>query len=416
VILDKIKAAITRPNVGNSRVALRGSAKIPQNGAGPTVIQVVRTYLPLPENWIYEQVRHTERYRSVFATKSTSNLDTFPFNPIYSVSKSPLHVRILDREIRKRAGYSPWFSRVMEHERASILHAHGGGIATFVVRSAHRSNVPMIVSFYGTDMWKHTDGEAGLRRKYADVFRLGELFLAEGPAAAAQLVRIGCPEDRVVIHRLGVDVGAIPFKPRSLSDGAELKVLMASRFVEKKGIPYAIEGFCRVARDNPRMRLTVVGDSGSAKDARVRKDLEKTVRDHGVGDQVTVLGFMGREKLRDLAEQHHVLLHPSVQATTGDSEGGHPVVMTMLAASGMPILATRHCDIPEIVLHNETGWLVSERNADEIEATLRTIVADPSMLSAFGRAARLLAEAKYDIKSIRLDTVYDRILVVLVGR
>jgi colanic acid/amylovoran biosynthesis glycosyltransferase len=409
-MLDKIKAAMTRPNVGNSRVALNASAKIPKNVAGPTVIQVVRTYLPLPENWIYEQVLHLERYRSVFATKSTANLATFPYDPIYSVSKSPLHVRLLDREIRKRAGYSPYFSRVIEHERAGILHAHGGGIATFVVRSAHRSNVPMVVSFYGTDMWKHPDGEAGLRRKYADVFRFGALFLAEGPAAAAQLVRIGCPEGRVVIHRLGVDVDAIPFKPRSLDNGSELKVLMASRFVEKKGIPFAIEGFCRVARDNPGICLTVVGDSGSSKDAKVRKEIESTIRHHGVTAQATVLGFMGREQLRELAEQHHVLLHPSIQAKTGDSEGGHPVVMTMLAASGMPILATRHCDIPEIVRDGETGWLVGERNADEIEATLRGIVRDPSMLNRFGVAARKLAQAKYDIRTMRLDSVYDRVL------
>ena len=411
MILDKIKAALTRQNVGNSRVAISPSAAIPPNANGPTVIQVVRTYLPLPENWIYEQVLHLERYRSVFASKAKANLDTFPYDPIYSVSESPLHVRLLDREIRKRAGYSPYFSEIVKHEKASILHAHGGGIATFVVRSAHRSNVPMIVSFYGTDMWKHADGEAGLRRKYADVFRLGALFIAEGPAAAAQLVRIGCPENRVVIHRLGVDVGAIPFKPRSLANGGELKVLMASRFVEKKGIPYAIEGFCRVARDNPEIRLTVVGDSGSSKDAKVRKQIESTIRRHGVGGQVTIRGFMSREQLRELAEDHHILLHPSIQAGTGDSEGGHPVVMTMLAASGMPILATRHCDIPEIVSDGESGWLVSERNADEIEAVLREIVSDPSKLNAFGHAARKIAESKYDIRSIRLDSVYDRVLV-----
>lgn len=409
--LDKIRAALTRPNVGKSRVPVGHLARIPQNGEGPTVIQVVRTYLPLTENWIYDQVRHTERYRSVFATKSAvANLSTFPFDPIYSVSKCPLHVRLLDREIRKRAGYSPYFSRLLDHERAGILHAHGGGIATFVVRSAHRSNVPMIVSFYGTDIWKHPEGEAGLRRKYADVFHLGELFLAEGPAAAAQLVRIGCPENRVVIHRLGVDVGAIPFKPRSLDNGAELKVLMASRFVEKKGIPYAIEGFCRVARDNPRIRLTVVGDTGSSKDRHFRKEIEKAVRQHEVADQITILGFMGREQLRELADQHHILLHPSIKATTGDSEGGHPVVMTMLAASGVPILATRHCDIPEIVRNGETGWLVAERSADEIESVLRSIVRNPSMLIRFGIAARKLVETKYDIRTMRLDSIYDRVL------
>ena len=410
MILDKIKGALTRPDVGGSRVASRQCPGVSINGSAPTVLHVVRTYLPRTENWIYEQVRHIERYRSVFASKATANVDAFPFDPIYSVSKAPLRVRILDREIRKRAGYSPYFSSVAAREHASILHAHGGGIATFVAASAHRSEIPMVVSFYGTDMWTHPDGEAGLRRKYADVFRYGALHLAEGPAAAAQLVRIGCPADRVLVHRIGVDVASIPFEPRSLADGADLKVLMASRFVDKKGIPYGIEGFCRVARDNPHMRLTLVGDSGSTKDARRRKEFETTARRHGVSNQITILAFMGRDELRDLAEQHHILLHPSVQANSGDSEGGHPVVMTMLAASGMPILATRHCDISEIVRDNETGWLVSERNADEIEATLRSIVRNPSMLSEFGHAARRLVEAKYDIRSIRLDTVYDRVL------
>jgi colanic acid/amylovoran biosynthesis glycosyltransferase len=409
VIIEKIKAALTRPDVGRSRIAFHQAVGVP-NSSYPTVLQVVRTYLPRTENWIYEQVRHTERYRSVFASKAIANLDAFPFDSIYSGSRASLHVRIFDREIRKRAGYSPYFTAVAERERAAIIHAHGGGIATFVARSAFRSGIPLVVSFYGTDMWTHPDGEAGLRRKYADVFRTGALYLAEGPAAAAQLVRIGCPENRVIIHRLGVDVTAIPFKPRSLADGAELKVLMASRFAEKKGIPYGVEAFCRIARDNPRMSLTLVGDSGSAKDSRSKKEFEAIATRHRVRDQVTILGFMGREELRDLAERHHILLHPSVQARSGDSEGGHPVVMTMLAASGMPILATRHCDIPEIVHDNETGWLVSERNADEIEATLRRIVRDPSMLSEFGFAARQLVETKYDIRSIRLDSVYDRVL------
>jgi colanic acid/amylovoran biosynthesis glycosyltransferase len=77
----------------------------------------------------------------------------------------------------------------------------------------------------------------------------------------------------------------------------------------------------------------------------------------------------------------------------------------------MPILATRHCDIPEIVRDGKTGWLVSERSADEIEAALRNIVRDPSDLEAFGRSARALVEANYDIRSMRLDPVYDRVLV-----
>jgi len=375
----------------------------------PTVLQAVRTYLPRTENWIYEQVKHVERYRSVFAAKAIANADVFPFESVYSLSRSPLHVRALDRPLRRMLGYSKFFGGVAEKENAQMIHAHGGGIATFVATAAIHLGIPLVVSFYGVDMWKHPDGESGLRRKYSEVFRHGTLFLAEGPAAAAQLVRIGCAVDRIMVHRLGVDVQSIPFTPR-IRNGAELRVLMASRFAEKKGIVYGVEAFCRVAHDNHGMRLTIVGDSGSAKDARLKKEITEIAHRYRVESQVMIRGFMGREELRDLADNHEVLLHPSVQAKNGDAEGGHPVVMTMLAAGGMPILATRHCDIPQIVEHGRSGWLVSERNVDEIEDVLRAIVSDSSPLAELGRYARKLVEERYDIRAMRLDSVYDRVI------
>ncbi len=376
----------------------------------PRVVQVVRTYLPLPENWIYEQVKHLERYRSIFASKHLANLDTFPFDPVYSVARLGLPARLWERAMHRRRGYSPFFAAVCTNSHARIVHAHGGGIATFIVSTARYLGLPLVTSFYGVDMWQHAEGEAGLRRKYAEVFAYGAMFLVEGPAAGAQLVRIGCPQGRIVVHRLGVDVEHIPFRPRSLSDGRTLRILMAARFVEKKGLPYGVEAFGRVARDNPDMGLTIVGSSGSRRDRKVAAALEQIARRHGVESQVEILGFMPREKLRELAERHHVLLHPSVQAKSGDSEGGHPVVMTMLAANGMPILATRHCDIPEVVQDGKTGWLVEEKDVDALEGVLRGIVQDPSVLGGLGTAGRRLVEQKYDIQEIRLDPLYDRVI------
>lgn len=409
-MLRTIRDSLHRLALGSSRVPaslVKGAAEGPD---GPGVMQVVRTYLPPAENWIYEQVSHLERYRSIFASKHIANLRIFPFDPVYSIARSPLPIRLLDRALTKKRGYSPFFADVAASERAQIVHAHGGGIATFVVSAAHHLGLPLVVSFYGTDMWKHPEGVAGLTRKYARVFPYGTLFLAEGPAAGAQLVRIGCPPERILVHRLGVDVAAIPFRPRVLADGGALRVLMASRFVEKKGIPYGVEAFCRVARDHPMIRLTIVGHSGSARDRRAAEQFEKIAVSHRVERQVTICGFMGREQLRELAENHHLLLHPSAQAPSGDAEGGHPVVMTMLAAGGMPILATRHCDIPEVVVDGQTGWLVEEKNPDELEGVIREIIRNPSCLTEMGYSARRLVEARYDVRSNRLDSVYDIVI------
>jgi colanic acid/amylovoran biosynthesis glycosyltransferase len=315
-----------------------------------------------------------------------------------------------DRLSTWRKGHSPFFARVAAREEARIVHIHGGNMAMTVAGSALRAGLPFIVSFYGVDMWKHPAGAEGLKKKYRDVFASGRLFIVEGPAAASQLEAIGCNPDRIVINRLGVDVAAIPFHQRSVSSGGNLRVLMAARFTEKKGIPYGVEGFCRVAKLNPGMRLTIVGDSGSRRDERARAEILAIVGAHGVAGQVDVRPFMPLRELEALASEHDVLLHPSVTARSGDSEGGHPVVMTLFAATGMPIIATRHCDIPEVVEDGRTGWLVAERNAKALAQVFSNIVDDASCIASMSVAARKLVESKYDIRRLRLDSVYDRCL------
>jgi colanic acid/amylovoran biosynthesis glycosyltransferase len=103
-------------------------------------------------------------------------------------------------------------------------------------------------------------------------------------------------------------------------------------------------------------------------------------------------------------------MHPSVHAASGDAEGGHPVVLTQAAATGMPMLATTHCDIPEIVVHGQTGWLVPERDVDALVGALLDFAARPRVLPEYGRNARALVEAKYDARRETLDRTYDAAL------
>lgn len=376
----------------------------------PCALHVVRTYLNPTENWIYDQIRHIERYRSVIACKKLESADSFPIAPMYSLSSASAPRRLIDRGFSRILKHSPFFVAVAARERASIIHAHGGNIACRIGETAGKVGIPFVVSFYGVDMWKHPSGTAGLRRKYEGVFARGSLFLAEGPAAAAQLVSIGCNPDRIVVHRLGVDVHAIQFTPRSLEKGESLRVLMASRFAEKKGIPYGVSAFCRVATRYPDIHLTIVGKSHSSRDNRAADRIMAVARSYGVANRVDLLPFMPVDELVTLARGHHVLLHPSITASNGDSEGGHPVVMTLLAASGMPIVGTRHCDIPEVVESGSTGWIVPERDVAAIEEVLMEIIDNPSSLAGMSHASRRLTERKYDIRTQRLDSIYDRVL------
>ncbi len=61
-----------------------------------------------------------------------------------------------------------------------------------------------------------------------------------------------------------------------------------------------------------------------------------TLRERRLEESVTLMGFVARDELRRQAYLHDVFLAPSVTAANGDSEGGAPVTLIEMAATGLP--------------------------------------------------------------------------------
>ena len=190
---------------------------------------------------------------------------------------------------------------------------------------------------------------------------------------ADEIVRLGCLPEKVIVHRLGVDLTRIPFEPRVWDASEALRILVASTFVEKKGIPFAIAAVAKAHADGlTDVRLTIIGDAppGTRSPDEKRRILQ-TAKDSGLGERIEFLGFCEHERVHEVAGSHHLFLAPSVTAADGDTEGGAPVVLIEMAASGMPIVSTAHCDIPQVVEHGQTAWLAPERDIDSLARGLR---------------------------------------------
>ena len=352
----------------------------------------VSTFLAPTEGWIYDQLRYARAVGSIVLTKRIANSDSFPWTPVYATGRS-----LLQELGRLMRGFYPLHAEACLRHDVRLLHAHFGNRAVFALRLADHLGIPLIASFYGRDL-------AG-PDPYERLFRDGARFLAEGPAARQRLIEIGCPADKVRIHRLGVNPDAIDFHERMRRADEPLRILMVGRFVEKKGFVFGIRAFSRAAK-TCALRLTIVGDAG--RDAAEQAIKRQLLTEAQTSDKIEFHGLMPLPKLLEIARSHHIVMQPSVVAADGDREGGHPVVLTLLAAAGMPAVATRHCDIPEIVLDEQTGWLSDER--DEQGLTSAILRAAQSDLPKFSRAARALVESKYDIRQQTLDVAYAGLL------
>ena len=63
---------------------------------------------------------------------------------------------------------------------------------------------------------------------------------------------------------------------------------------------------------------------------------------------------------------------------------------------GVPIVSTRHCDIPNVVLDGQSGWLADERNVDELTECLVQAVSAPQTWEARSKAGRAHVETTFD--------------------
>lgn len=345
--------------------------------------QVFKRYLPPTQNWIYEQFRVLRHFKPVVLAYKAPDLEQFPVERIVAVrSGNPLR-QARDFFCRRLLGYYPTFAAAVRAEKAVLLHAHFGPTGVGSLELSRVLRLPLLVSFYGFDLWRD-DGSAGrLRARYARLFEQCTYAIAEGPAARRRIIELGCPAGKVRIHTLGIDLTRLHYADRPKS--AAVRVLAAARFTEKKGLIYAVEAFCRAATDEPGLQLTVVGDAKESRaQQQIKGRLHDLVRASPVSERVHFAGKVPPGELRRLLYEHNVLLQPSVRAADGDAEGGLPVILLEAAASGMPLIASRHCDIPEIVVDGQTGWLCEERDIAELTNALLSAARDPVQRARFG--------------------------------
>jgi len=226
---------------------------------------------------------------------------------------------------------------------------------------------------------------------------------------ADKVLGLGAPERIVKVLRLGIDTTAIPFLPRSPDPDGRIVVLMAGRPVEKKGHWYGLLAFERICRDFPQVVLRMIIGGRTPRENEHVLRMRRFIEEKGIVDRVEWRGFLPYDRYLEAIRSAHIFLQPTVLAEDGDAEGGAPVTITELSASGMPVVATRHCDIPQIVLDGRSGLLADERDVDGLAALLARICASPQTWEAMGRAGRAHVEERFDIrKQVReLERLYE---------
>jgi colanic acid/amylovoran biosynthesis glycosyltransferase len=283
-----------------------------------------------------------------------------------------------------------------------VAHAHFGPIGESYRFVGELWHAPLVVTFHGHDMssWPAQARPGALE----SVFAAADAVTAVSADGARRLERLGCPPEKLHELPMPIALERFPFRERTLEPGESPRILSVARLTEKKGIEYAIRAVARARESHPDLRYDIVGTGP------LRESLVALARELGVSDAVTFHGGRGQDFVRELLEQSHLFLLPSVTASNGDAEGA-PLSLVEAQACGLPVLSTMHAGIPEAVPAGASRFLAPERDVDTLATRLSELLEHPERWPEIGRAGRRHVEQRNGnaVLAPRLVQLYERL-------
>lgn len=356
-------------------------------------------YLSATETFIHFYLTAFRRTEPLVVSRfQPVNLDMFPPPAGLHALEAPRYSpdRIGRALMRRLTGYEAGENlyrqrciKALHSSGARVIHAHFGAMGIWSLPLRREIGVPLVTTFYGIDTVPDPENPRW-HEDMRELFEEGDLFLVEGDFMRRKLISLGCPPKKAAVQRIALRVASIEVPRRPRLDGRIPVLLFAGRFIEKKGLQYALEAVRILVANGHRFEFRIIG--GGA----LEGELRSYVAEHRLDRCVRFLGFLKHTQYLEQMRAADIFVHPSVTAANGDNEGGAPTTILEAQAMGMPVVATTHADIPNVTLNGETALLTPERDSEALALALVELLDNPARWEEMGRAGRSFIEQNHD--------------------
>lgn len=276
---------------------------------------------------------------------------------------------------------------VAEQYRLDLVHVHYAiphAASAFLAKEMLKpQRLPTMTTLHGTDITL-----VGIMPSYYEITRFSIEKSDAVTAVSEFLRRETVREFRIerpieVIHNF-VDTDL--FRPKAscaardrLSPNGEKVLMHISNFRKVKNLPVLLQVFNEVQKHVPA-RLALVGDGPE------RESVERQAEDMGIIERVDFLG--DQEFVAELLPAADVFLLPSQHESFG-------LAALEAMACGVPVVGSRIGGLPEVIIHEETGYLCDPNDVPCMSAIVLGLLRNEDLRLKIGRAARARAEQEF---------------------
>ncbi len=260
-----------------------------------------------------------------------------------------------------------------------ILHAHDGRGQTLAWLASLGMPVGRVASrrviFFPSDRWTY-------RLKYGHTC---QAVVAVSENIRDLSVRAGVPRERITVIPDGIEIpAALPSDAEKLRlrnlwqcKGDEFVVGLLGATTPEKGQDLALAALDLLANKVPLTLMVFAGGESGMPDAELIHSASP--------DRARIIRLGSIENLTSFFPALDLFIMPSKAEGLGSSA-------LWAMAYGLPVVATRVGGLPEIVVENETGWLIPPGSPQALADAILLASRDREKLVQFGRNGRKRAE------------------------
>jgi colanic acid/amylovoran biosynthesis glycosyltransferase len=207
---------------------------------------------------------------------------------------------------------------------------------------------------------------------------------------AEKFLRERFPERADRIHRIYNGLNLAEFE-RATFSGDPPSIVAIGRLIVKKGFADLIRACALLVGRGRSFQCDIFGEGP------LEEQLRGQIAELGLPEFVQLPGPKPQHELRERLARASVFVLPSVPEPEGGMDNLPTVIMEAMA-TGLPVVSTRIGGIPEMVIDNQTGFLVQPEDAVALAGAIEKVTNDRSLGQKFGQAGYERARKLFSIE------------------
>ena len=392
----------------------------------PTIAIVLKGYPRLSETFIAQEIRALELRGfklCLFSLRRPTDPTSHPIHaeiqapvvylPEYVKDDIPRVLRAWWR-VRNQAGYKSAFkcfirdlkrdftaNRLRRFAQAMVLACempdtvghyyshfmHTPASVTYYASMINRK--PWSISAHAKDIWTIEDWEK--QEKIASC----EWVVTCTSANAEHLGQLADNQSKVSLLYHGLDFERFDQNPAISSnrDGSAaddpVRLISVGRAVDKKGYDYLLDALANLP-ESLNWHFSHIG--GGELLEKLKAQADKL----GLTQRISWLGALPQTEVLALYRQADLFVLPSRISDDGDRDG-LPNVLMEAQSQRLACLSTDISGIPELIQHQQTGWLVPQKNSEALRDALQKLVSEPELREVLARAGLQRVHSEFSL-------------------